>query len=281
MQERPFESTLVVFQNPIEGRQRAFDDWYTNIHLRDAMRLDTAIAGQRFIQADRQLSLGGQTVVPTHWAHTIYEWSDAAKCLQDHLDMVCTPKMEVSKDGDLHGIREYFGRAVYLSHRWNKSLGFRRGVDVLTAMIKIDPARQNEFIAWFERDHTPALLAEPGFASASLFALHEVQVLPPEFTLFAHYGLYDSPVALAGWEAAFGRGTPLDIAAQCDFAEVTCWQPRTRRMRPRDMRRPSAHAAAEEQRARAELADRFLTRRELAAAEFGDENALDGAAVSQ
>ena len=274
MAAKNLESTLIVFQNPEEGCREAFDDWYTNIHIRDAMRLDTAIATQRFIEAEEQLEFDGKRVVPTHWAHTIYEWTDAAKCLQDHLDRVCTPLMEVSRDGRLTDLREYFGRAAFMSHGWSEEQGFRRGTGIMTAMIKLDAVKQRDFVKWFREKHAPAVLASPGFESAALFELHEVQVLPPEFQVFAHYGLNDRHAALGAWRAAYKTGSNVDLASQCEFAEVTCWQPRTPRLRPQDVSNPSPEAAAEEARARIQRKDRFLTRKQLAELEFGDENAL-------
>lgn len=102
----PLESILVVFQNPVVGRLNAYDDWYTNIHIRDAMRLDGAIATQRFVVSDDQLTRDGVRFVPDHWAHTIYEWESAAKSVEGHRARAGTPEMEISKDGSFENLRD-------------------------------------------------------------------------------------------------------------------------------------------------------------------------------
>ena len=38
----------VVFTEPVPGREDAFNDWYTNIHVPDLLALDGFMAAQRF-----------------------------------------------------------------------------------------------------------------------------------------------------------------------------------------------------------------------------------------
>ena len=98
MTHESFESILVVFQNPVTGRREPYvTHWYTNIHIRDAMRLEGAIATQRFVVADDQPVLGGERVVPGYWAHTVYEWESAAKSVQGHAARAGTPLMEITR----------------------------------------------------------------------------------------------------------------------------------------------------------------------------------------
>ena len=265
MDDQPFESILVVFQNPAPGRVAAYDDWYTNVHIRDAMRLDGAIATQRFIVHDDQLTLDGSRVVPGHWAHTIYEWASAAKSVAGHHERAGTPAMEISRDGVFTALRDYFYRPRYLSHGWSREAGFRRGSHVLTAMIVPPAGRQNRLLDWLETSHAPATLHLPGFASVGLFTLHEEQSLPnaTEFPLVAIYGLSEPGAALRAWEARHAAGDGDDLAGRVERAELTCWQPRIARLRAEAVAAPSQAAAADERRARAAYADRFLSQAEL------------------
>jgi hypothetical protein len=260
-----FESILVVFQNPVDGRRDAYDDWYTNIHIRDAMRLDGAIATRRFIVSQDQLLMHGNPVRPQHWAHTIYEWESAAKSVQGHTDRAGTPAMKISRDGNFAGLRDYFYRPRVLSHGWTREHGFRRGEDILTAMMVPPPSGEAQLIDWFRDRHVRAALALPGVGSVGLFSLHEQQSLPrpAEFPLVAIYALTDRASALCAFESQQGAKTDADLTAKTQQAELTCWQPRTPRLRAEEVATPTPAALAEENRARASYRDRYLTRAEL------------------
>ena len=47
--------TLMVLTNPVEGREEAFNDWYTNTHIKDVVEVPGIIAAQRFKLAGAQL----------------------------------------------------------------------------------------------------------------------------------------------------------------------------------------------------------------------------------
>jgi hypothetical protein len=263
--DNPFQSALIVFQNPVEGRQAAYDDWYTNVHIRDAMRLDCALGVQRFIVADDQPVLDGKRVQPAYWAHTIYEWDSTERSAEDHNNLAGTPAMEISRDGDFDGLRDYYYRPAWLSHGWDSDQGFRRGTDILTVLLVPKPGMEDAFIAWFRDAHAPATLDLSGFASAALFTLHEEQSLPGQFrfTMVAVYGLSDRAKALSAWAARHDARDPLDLSAETAELEQGCWQPRTPRLQVADVLDPTPEAAAAEQRARDVYEDRFLTRENI------------------
>jgi hypothetical protein len=261
------ESILVVFQNPREGRRDSYDDWYTHVHIRDAMRLDGAIATQRFITADEQPVIGGEAVRPAHFAHTIYEWESAAQSVAGHSERAGTPLMEISDDGSFTELRDHFFRPVHLSHGWSRERGFRRGDGVITALILPPEGGQDRFVEWFRDRHVPAVVALAGIGSAGLFALHEEQSLavPLRFPLVAVYGVTDRVAAVRAWSARAGDGSDADLAARAVEVEIGCWQPRTRRLRAEEVADPDVASAAEEARARRLHADRFLSQQQLGA----------------
>ena len=52
------EAILVVMTKAHPGREADLDDWYTNIHVRDALRFRGSISAQRFIRsADQPMDL--------------------------------------------------------------------------------------------------------------------------------------------------------------------------------------------------------------------------------
>ncbi len=261
------ESILIVYQNPEEGRRDSYDDWYTNVHIRDAMRLDGAIATQRFIAAEDQPVIDGRTVDAGYFAHTIYEWESAAKSVAGHNERVGSPLMEVTKDASFKDLRDYFFRPVFLSDGWSREAGFRRGNDVLTAPILPRAGDEQGFVEWFRDAHVPDTLALPGIGSVGLFSYHEAQSLPVafRFPLVAVYGLSDRGAALAAWNARHAAGSDKDLAARAADYEIACWKARIPRLRAEEVANPPAAAAAEERRARETYADRFFTADEIAA----------------
>ena len=45
---------LIAFNNPVEGREDEYNDWYSNTHLADVLRVPGFLAGQRFRLASVQ-----------------------------------------------------------------------------------------------------------------------------------------------------------------------------------------------------------------------------------
>ena len=45
---------LLALTNPIEGREDEFNEWYTNVHLADVLKLPGVVAAQRFVLSDKQ-----------------------------------------------------------------------------------------------------------------------------------------------------------------------------------------------------------------------------------
>lgn len=258
------ESILVVHQNPAPGRQFEYDEWYTNIHIRDALRLDGAIATQRFCIGEEQPALNGKAVAPALWAHTIYEWESAQKSVDGHNDRAATPLMEISRDCAFERLRDFFYRPEYLSHGWTREVGFRRGSEILTALIKPKgdfPA----FRTWFEQHHASDTLTLPGFGSVGLFSLHEAQSLPyaAEFPAVAIYGLIDRPAALKAWAQRHDAQSEFDLSGQVEKLEIGAWKPRIERLRAEDVIDPSPEAAARESAARKKYAGNYLSQDEL------------------
>lgn len=266
MSGEALESILIVYQNAVEGRQASYDDWYTNIHIRDAMRLDGAIATQRFITSLQQPIVDGRPVNPGYFAHTIYEWESAAKSVLGHNERVGTVDMEVIRDASFEGLRDYFYRPVFLSHGWTREQGFRRGDDVITALIVPNERGGLGFSQWFEQHHAPDTLTLPGFGSVGLFSYHEEQSLPTpfRFPLVAIYGVTDRSAAVQAWTERYHNRGELDLSSQAAEVETGCWQARIPRLRSEEVLDPPAAAVEEETRARKAYAGQFLSAKEVA-----------------
>jgi len=45
---------FVVLTNPVEGKEDAYNEWYTNVHLGDVLKVPGIVAAQRFKLSDVQ-----------------------------------------------------------------------------------------------------------------------------------------------------------------------------------------------------------------------------------
>lgn len=95
---------LIVFSNPVDGRVEDFNDWYTNVHIRDVMRMPSAIAVQRFCLAEKQ-PVGAPACAFQYLA--IYEVDETLKITAAH-GVAMTPKLPVSTAFDLASPAHYF-----------------------------------------------------------------------------------------------------------------------------------------------------------------------------
>jgi hypothetical protein len=82
--------TLVVMSNPVEGRTEEYNDWYTNQHLADVLRVDGFKAARRF-----QISEGFSG---PHAYMALYEMEteDPGAVLDELTKCANTPAMPIS-----------------------------------------------------------------------------------------------------------------------------------------------------------------------------------------
>ena len=48
-------SYLLVLSNPVEGKEKEYNDWYTNIHIGEVAAIDGIISAQRFQLTPKQM----------------------------------------------------------------------------------------------------------------------------------------------------------------------------------------------------------------------------------
>lgn len=98
---------LVVFTNPIdESREDEFNDWYTNVHLHDILKIPGYVAATRYRLADAQLA---GAAPPKHRYLAIYEIET------DDLDATVKALSERAAAGDMY-ITDALDRANASAH---------------------------------------------------------------------------------------------------------------------------------------------------------------------
>ncbi|MEV4341389.1 hypothetical protein [Streptomyces sp. NPDC049590] len=87
--------SYVVLTNPVEGKEEEFNDWYTNTHVHDALRIPGFVSAQRF-----ELAPAHRADAPFPWGYlAIYELE--IDDLQQSIDALAarynTPEMVISE----------------------------------------------------------------------------------------------------------------------------------------------------------------------------------------
>lgn len=87
---------LVVFSNPMAGREREYNEWYDGHHLADVLKVPGFLSAQRF-------TLGG-VAAGAQWKYlALYEFEadDPASALAELTKRAGTPDMVLSEAMDL------------------------------------------------------------------------------------------------------------------------------------------------------------------------------------
>ena len=100
------ESILVVLSRALPGREEEMSDWYTNVHLRNALRYRGSLAVQRFTAAEDQ---PGPLPAGWPWQYlALYEAYSAELFTQAHRDAADTVWMHISEAFDASMINDFY-----------------------------------------------------------------------------------------------------------------------------------------------------------------------------
>ncbi|WP_380879681.1 hypothetical protein ACFB49_23640 [Sphingomonas sp. DBB INV C78] len=250
------EAVLVVFTNARPGREADFDDWYTHIHLRDALRFRGSVTAQRFrwsaVQADPSSSGFG-------WDYlALYDVFDAERFTREHIENALTTRMMVTDAIAADALNDF--HYYPLAFRDNDPETPHQGGVVLELLNPV-AGSEAAFRQWYQDQHMPERLRRPGVHSAAflMFRPHGqlVETLPDH----SHVGIYrvDDMHGLDGWREQLDEaGAGLVDPARC---RVTCWDPITPRITEDQVFFTDADALAAEERARSRMGDKVLTDR--------------------
>jgi hypothetical protein len=242
------ESMLVVLSRALPGRDDEMNDWYTNIHLRDALRYRGSIAVQRFTAATHQ---GGPLTPDWPWRYlALYEVYDAALFTQSHRDAADTVWMEISEAFDASLINDFY----YYPMIWrSNAIDQLHSGGAIMEQFNAAPDQDEALRQWYAEVYFPAAMRRPGVhAGAFLPYRSHGQMMPydPDYHYVALYWTQDDDEASTAWEDPTLRESPLvDPAGPC----VSRWHRLTRRLTEDDVLHSSAADLAAEEQARARL----------------------------
>jgi hypothetical protein len=250
------EAVLVVLTNAVAGREEDFDDWYTHIHMRDALRFRGSIAAQRFKWAEKQ----AQDYPSGYgWDYmALYDVFDPARFSREHMENALTPRMLVTDAIRMDGLNDY--HYFPLQFRDNCP-GTRHNGGVIMEQITVAQGDETAFIDWYYGDYFAATCARPGVRKGAFMKFlpqgQLVDMIPVHnFVAIWHT---DDGAAIDMWRQD-------QALKNCAFIDqhslsVTCWEPVTPKVNEDEVIHTSAAGLAEEERARAAMGDQVITDR--------------------
>lgn len=243
------EAQLVVLTNAVDGRDADFNDWYSNIHARDTMRMRGGLAQQRFRFADEQVQDFGGAFPAKYLA--LYDVYDAAWFTREHMDRAGTPWMVVEDSLDMRYLHDFYYYPLHFRDRRPRGSA---GCGVVLEQVQALPGQAEALREWFGDSYMPARFRQPGIVAGSFMAFEQHGQMMPFAPGHDHVAIWrlDGEAARQNWR----EGNPL---ADCPFVDrtktaISCWDVASRRIIKDDVTYPAAEALAREEAARARIA---------------------------
>jgi hypothetical protein len=256
----PLSSIFIVLTEAVDGQVDEFNDWYTNIHCHDTMRLKGSVAVQRWKLSPYQLRYNAAHVGPPQRWLCIYELNDTQQNIDDHVAQCFTEAMPITSAQKIESAEDFYYVAVVPGKTAVETYASRGG-DVLTIRMNALPGKEAEFIRWYRETDLPRTLKLIGFVAGDLYRVADIQLIdaPPRFQFTAVYHVADPMVAVESLDSHLAQaGTLLD----CPFVDtagvrIGCYTPITNRFTAEQaLNLPPAQKALED-RFRANMGDRI------------------------
>lgn len=249
------DAVLVVLTKAVEGREADMEDWYTNIHLRDALRFRGSVTAQRFnLSAQQPCRPQG-----FDWRYlALYDVFDPVRFSREHLENALTSRMQVSDaidDSVLYDFHYY----PLAFHDRDPDVQHEGGV--ILEELNCAEGREGEFQAWYAANYLREAAQRPGVKSAAFLIFRTFgQMIPiaPEYRYVAIYRVNDADAARTAWkgaDAALGQSGLLAPGG----CRITQWDVATPRLTKDDVQHPTAAGLAGEERARARMGNNVRT----------------------
>lgn len=248
------QAVLVVMTKAHPGREADMDDWYTNIHVRDALRFRGSIAAERFA-----LSTSQPTALPDgfDWqCLALYDVFDAERFSREHWDNALTSRMMVSDSIDDSMLEDY--HYYPLAFR-NPDPETPHGGGIVLEQFNAAPGADASLRAWYADHYLPQAVRRTGVHSAALLVFRSYGQMIPTSPAYRYVGIYrvNDAAAWRGWQDApmLAQSPEIDPAT----LRITHWDRLTARLTKDDVAHPTSQALAAEERARIHMGDRVLT----------------------
>jgi hypothetical protein len=248
------EAVLVVLTKAVPGREADLDDWYTNIHIRDALRFRGSITAQRFSRSavqpiDLPASFDWQCLA-------LYDVFDAERFSREHWENALTSRMMVTNAIDDSVLEDY--HYYPLAFRDNDPATPHSG-GVILEQLNAAPGQDAAFREWYADTYLPAAARRAGVKSASLGVFRSYGQMIPTTPGHNYVGIYkvNDPAAWTAWKdsSLLADAPCLDRAS----LRVTHWDWLTGMLTKDAVQNPTSEGLAAEEQARVRMGDKVLT----------------------
>ena len=225
-------SIFIVMTEAFEGQEDEFNDWYTNIHCHDTMRLKGSVAVQRWKLSPYQLRYNARHVGPEQRWLCIYELNDTQQNIDDHIEQCFSDRMPITSTQRIDKAEDFYYIPAVAGKTAVEAYASRDG-DVLLIRMNAKRGKENEFVKWYREDYLPRTLRLTGFVAGELYKAADIQLIDavPRYEFSAVYHIADPMVAVESLDAHLAQaGTILD----CPFVDpnsigVACYTAITNR----------------------------------------------------
>lgn len=172
----------IVLSNPVSAdRDREFNDWYSQQHIPDLMRLPGFAGAQRY-----RLALPFAGTVP--WSHMVLYDLDC-----DDLGAMLTELVDAHSDGRI-AVSDVLDPASLTALVFSPAGAFQgvpgRRRQLFAALSKPAAGQEAEFNRWYDERHVPDVIRVPGILGAARYRL-ATRFLDPLDREQSYLALYD------------------------------------------------------------------------------------------
>jgi len=213
----PLSSIFIVMTEAVDGEEDEFNDWYTNIHCHDTMRLKGSVATQRWKLSPYQLRYNARLIGPEQRWLCIYELNDTQQNIDDHVEQCFSDRMPITSAQRIDKAEDFYYVPVAGAKPAVETYNSRDG-DVLLIRANPLPGKEEEFARWYRDEYLPRTLKLTGFIDGELYRPADIQLIDatPRYHFSAVYHIADPMVAVESLDSHLAQaGTIID----CPFVE--------------------------------------------------------------
>ena len=249
---KPLPSIFIVMTEAFDEQVDEFNDWYTNIHCHDTMRIRGSVAVQRWKLAPHQLRYNADLNGPEQRWLCIYEIMDTQENIDVHVRdcfsdaMPITAAQRIDKAEDFYYVPAGGTKGAVATYA-------SRDGDVLLVRMNAKEGHEDRLIQWYREQYQPRLLKLMGFLDGELYRTADLQLIDavPRYEFSGVYHVADPLVAIESLDSHLAQSGTL---ADCPHIEpgsigIACYGAITNRF--------TSEQACNLPQAQKELEDRF------------------------
>jgi hypothetical protein len=180
---------LLVFSNPVAGKEDEYNKWYSGQHLADVTSIPDFVSGQRCVASDAQL----RNSQPPRKYLAIYKivTDDLTSVYAEVNRRISTGTTVMSPAYDRPGSFSYTYKVIRPVVKHN---GYTPGppnarLQTYYQLVFTNPVpgREVEYNRWYDEQHAPDVVAVPGFVTAQRLGASGVQLNPKKTEIKYQY----------------------------------------------------------------------------------------------